>query len=275
MIQIKISVFFFLFSLTLFQASAQEDKKCYIQNSTFSDGEVLSYIIAYNWFVVYTEVGLVDFHLKEDEFDGIDSYHLKAIGKTFNMWDNFFKVRDTYESWVRKDNLRPLYFQRNTREGDFRQHENYVFDGDSLVYRKNKVRDGDMHYDTIPIHQCTLDVMSSLLYTRNLDYDHYQIDQKIPITVLLDEKPYDLYFRYLGKEEKKVKGLGTFKCLKFTVLLVEGTMFHEGEDMFIWVTDDKNHIPLFIQSPILIGSVKAHITSIKGNRYPLTSKIDD
>ena len=260
----------------LFQVThsfGQKQNQCEIENVTFNPGERLSYVVSYNWFVMFSEVGLVDFTINEDIFNGEDTYHFVGSGRTFKWWDSFFKVRDTYETWVRKDNLRPLYFQRNTREGDFRQHENYIFEGDSIVYRKNKVKDNPFSYDTIPIGPCAMDVMSSLLYTRNLDYSNLNEGDKIPVTVVLDEKPYDLYFRYLGVENKKVKGLGTFECIKFTVLLVEGTLFHEGEDMFLWVTNDKNHIPVYVQSPILIGSVRARLTNIEGNRYPLTSKI--
>jgi hypothetical protein len=70
----------------------------------------------------------------------------------------------------------------------FRQHENYVFEGDSLVYRKNKIRDNAFTYDTIKITGCTYDVMSSLLFTRNIDYSKMKSNEKIPITVVMDDK---------------------------------------------------------------------------------------
>jgi hypothetical protein len=263
------SIIFFFLLLTFTHA---QEVNCTIENKTFIAGEKLQYIVAYNWFVVHSEVGLVDFTIDNDIINGEETYHFKAAGRTFSFWDKVFKVRDSYETWVKRENLRPVYFQRNTVEGDYRQHENYTFDGDSIVYRKNKIKDNPFHYDTIPINPCSFDVMSALLYTRNLDFKHKRPGDKIPVTVVLDEKPYELFFRYLGVENKKVKGLGTFECLKFTVLLVEGTLFHEGEDMYLWVTNDKNHIPVYIQSPILIGSVRARLTQIEGNRYPLTSK---
>ena len=259
--------------ISILSSPAQDSpENCKMKNSTFSSGEKLSYVVAYNWFIVFSEVGLVDFTIREDNIKGKDIYHFKASGRTFNWWDKFFKVRDSYETWVDKETLRPLNFQRITREGDYRQNENYIFQGDSVVFRKNKIRDNPFSYDTIPIPPCAQDVLSAILYTRNIDYSNYKPGDKIPITVVLDEKTYDLYFRYLGIEDKKVKGLGTFECLKFTVLLVQGTLFHEGEDMFLWVTNDKNHIPVIAESPIVIGNVKARLTSIKGNRYPLTSK---
>ncbi|MBN1117039.1 MAG: DUF3108 domain-containing protein [Bacteroidales bacterium] len=275
----KLKAVFFLTVLTssvfLIPIKAQEKNKseaCYTTNNTFKEGEVLSYIVSYNWFVVFAEVGEVTLSIKKDRIFNQNAYHFVGEGRSFDWWDKFFKVRDRYEVWVRQDNLRPLFFQRNNREGNFRQHESYTFEGDSLIYRKNKVNDRPLKYDTLHITPCAFDVMGALLRTRNLDYDNVKVGEKIPVTVALDNELYDLYFRYQGIEDVKVKGLGTFECKKFTVLLVEGTLFHEGEDMILWVTNDKNHIPVYAESPILIGSVKVKITDIKGNKHPLSSK---
>ncbi len=264
--------FAFVLTTSLSSFSQNDSASCRVSNTTFLPGEEYSYIIAYNWFVVFSEVGYVTFKIEEDEMFDQKAFHFIGEGRTFNWWDKFFKVRDRYEVWVKKDNLRPLFFQRNTREGNWRQHETYTYEGDSVIYRKTRVKDSPLRYDTLKSNSCTWDIMSSLLYTRNFDFSGCKEGDKIPISVALDQDIYDLYFRYLGIEEIKVKDLGTFECMKFTVLLVEGSMFHEGEDMFIWVTNDKNQIPVYIESPILIGSVKARLTSIKGNRYPLTSK---
>lgn len=258
------------FSISSFSFSQNND--CKILNTTFNPGEKLSYIISYNWFVVFSEVGIVDFTITEGKKDGIDSYHFHAAGQTFNWWDKIFKVRDTYETWVRKDNLRPISFERNTKEGDYTQHEAYIYQGDSIVFRKSHTYDNPYSYDTIPTNTCSFDVMSAILFTRNFDYSKFKIGDETPLTVVLDEKAYEVYYQYLGIEEKKVKDVGTFECLKFTLQLVEGTVFREGEDMLLWVTNDKNHIPVYLESPIIIGSVKGRITEIKGNRYPLTSK---
>jgi hypothetical protein len=258
--------------LTMGLSAQGNNKKCTRKNLTFQYGEETSYIISYNWFVIFSEVGQVTFKIEKDKIFGTDAIHFFAEGSSYSWWDKFFKVRDRYEVWVREDNLRPLFFQRNNREGDFRQHESYSFSGDSVIYRKNKVNDRSLRYDTLKITPCTFDVLSALLYTRNIDYSGYKSGQKIPVTVALDEQSYDLYFRYQGIENVKLKELGTFECLKFTVLLVEGTIFHEGEDLTLWVTNDKNHIPVFVESPILVGNVKARITSIKNNKHPLTSR---
>jgi len=85
---------------------------------------------------------------------------------------------------------------------------------------------------------------------------------------------YHLYIRYQGKEKIKTR-FGTFNAIKFKPLLIKGEMFKGGEKMTVWVSDDANHIPLRVQSPIVVGSVKVDMTGYKNLRYPLSSQIKD
>jgi hypothetical protein len=39
----------------------------------------------------------------------------------------------------------------------------------------------------------------------------------------------------------------------------------------VWVSDDANHIPLRVNSPILVGSVKVDLVSYEHLRNPFTS----
>jgi hypothetical protein len=76
----------------------------------------------------------------------------------------------------------------------------------------------------------------------------------------------------LGKETVKTK-YGKFRAIKFKPLLVKGTLFQGGEQMNVWVSDDPNHIPLRIESPIVVGSVKVDMMQYKNLRHPLSSMI--
>jgi len=64
-----------------------------------------------------------------------------------------------------------------------------------------------------------------------------------------------------------------FKTIKFSVLLIEGTIFKKGEDLYVWVTDDFNRIPVLVDAKILIGSVKATLVSAENLKFPLSSEI--
>ena len=61
--------------------------------------------------------------------------------------------------------------------------------------------------------------------------------------------------------------------MKFAVKVVAGNVFDGREDMNIWITDDQNKFPVFFESPILVGRVQGRMSSVTGNKYPLTSKI--
>jgi hypothetical protein len=99
------------------------------------------------------------------------------------------------------------------------------------------------------------DVLSSIYYARTIDFNKYKVDDKIPFTMFLGNEVYNLYIRYLGKTQVKTR-YGKFRAIAFKPLLVKGTMFEGGEKMTVWVSDDANHIPLRIESPITVGSVK-------------------
>ena len=126
---------------------------------------------------------------------------------------------------------------------------------------------------------CTFDVLSAVYYCRTINFEKYKTNEKIPVNIVLDGKTYSLYLRYLGKEviksrdDTKNSEVRKYRCIKFSAMLVEGTIFKGGENMFIWVTDDENRIPVLVEAKILIGSVKAYVNTIEGIRYDLTSLV--
>jgi hypothetical protein len=43
--------------------------------------------------------------------------------------------------------------------------------------------------------------------------------------------------------------------------------------MIVWVTNDQNKIPLYIETPIVVGTIKVKLISYKGLRNPESAKI--
>ena len=81
-----------------------------------------------------------------------------------------------------------------------------------------------------------------------------------------------MYIRYIGKETIKTK-YGKFRAIKFKPLLIKGTLFEGGEKMNVWVSDDANHIPVRIESPITVGTVKVDMIGHRNLRHPLSSLV--
>ncbi len=122
------------------------------------------------------------------------------------------------------------------------------------------------------VPNCIQDVLSAISYARNIDFNKYKPNDKIPFTMFLDNGVFNMYIRYLGKETVKTK-YGKFRAFKFKPLLLKGTIFQGGEKMTVWVSDDANHIPIRIESPIVVGKVKVDMMRSKNLRHPLTSLI--
>ncbi len=247
---------------------------CEIKNNAFIPGEKLTYVITYNWFFVWTDVGGVMFEASEDTIFNQKVLNLKGTGITFSFYDWFFQVRDIYQSWVNPDNLLPLYYHRDVNEDGYLIDIKYTYDYDNMIaYSEVEKTHKPYFQDTVKIFPCTYDVVSVIYQARNINFSKYKKNEKIPFKILLDNEIHNVYMRYKGKEVKKVRGVGKFNTIKFTGSLVAGDVFKGGEDLSIWVTDDENRIPVWIESPIIIGTIKARLVGYEGLKHPVKSLI--
>lgn len=252
-----------LLLLTFISSFAQNDF-CGLNNTSFKAGEKITFKVYYNMSMLWVAAGIANFTIYDEKLNGRDVFHIVGDGKTLKSYEWFYKVNDKYESWVDKETMLPLKFYRDVSEGDIRFNSIAKFDQDARrIYTTNKVFNAP---------KCIQDVLSSIYYARNIDYSKYTPGAKIPFSMFLDDKVYDLYIKYMGKERIKTK-YGIFNTIKIKPLLISGTIFKDGDKMTVWVTDDANHIPVRIDSPILIGSIKVDLMGYNNLRNPMTSLV--
>lgn len=235
---------------------------CGITNTAFKNGEVVTMKVFYNALGAYIGAGEATFSTKLERYNGKTVYHFVGEGKSYSFFDNFFKVRDRYESFVDTSTLLPYKFIRNVDEGGHKIYNNVSFNQTTKTATSTN--------GVFKISNCIQDVVSSMYYARNINFDKYKPGDKIPFDMFLDDEVYHLYIRYVGKEKIKTR-YGKFHAIKFKPLLVKGTMFEGGEKMNAWVSDDANHLLLRVESPISVGNVKVDMMGYSNLRYPLTS----
>jgi hypothetical protein len=235
---------------------------CSIKNTAFKAGENVNMIVYYSTLGAYIGAGEANFTTTLERMNGKPVYHTVGIGKTYSFFDNFFKVRDRYESYYDTATLLPYKFTRTVEEGNYKNYNNVTFNQDT----KTAVSTNGVFKFT----ECMQDVVSAMYYIRNFDYSKCKPGDKIPFDMFLDDEVFHLYIKYIGKEKVKTK-YGKFRAIKLKPLLVKGTMFEGGEKMTVWVSDDPNHLLLRVESPITVGSIKVDMMSYRNLRYPLTS----
>ena len=52
-------------------------------------------------------------------------------------------------------------------------------------------------------------------------------------------------------------------------MLQKGRIFKHEEDLIVWLTDDKNHIPVKAKADILFGAIKLELTNFSGLANPM------
>jgi len=243
---------------------AAQDDFCGIRNTAFAEGEKVVYTVYYSVVGVFVNAGTATFSNTLETMNGRPVYHVVGEGKTNPSYDWVYKVRDKYESYFDTTTLQPYKFIRNINEGGFKKYENITF---------NKAANTAVTSQGVfQVPACVQDVLSAVYYARSIDFNKYKPEDKIRFSMFLDNEVFDMYIRYMGKEEVKTR-YGRFRAIKFKPLLLEGTIFKGGENMTVWVSDDMNRVPLRVESPIVVGKIKADMMSYKGLRYPLTSLI--
>lgn len=255
----------FLIGLISISATLQADSDfCGIRNRSFSNGENITLVVFYNALGIYVNAGTANFNLSQEKLGVNPVYHIVGTGVTNSSYDWIFKVRDRYETYIDTATLKPYKFIRNVQEGNYKKYENITFN-----HTANTALSTDGVYK---VPNCVQDIISAIYYARNINFDDYKIGDKIPFSMFMDNEIYNMYIRYLGKETIKTR-YGKFRAIKFKPLLVKGNMFEGGEKMVVYVSDDENKIPVRIESPLVVGSVKVDMMSYKNLRYPLTSLI--
>jgi hypothetical protein len=235
---------------------------CDGRNTAFKAGEQITFKVFYTVVGAYFGAGEATFNTALEQLNNKPVYHIVGEGKTYNFYDNFFKVRDKYETYIDTATMQPYRFIRNIYEGGYKKYQNVTFNKNTNTAVTN---DG-----VFKVPACVQDVLSAIFYARNIDFDKYKAGDKITFSMFLDNEIYEMYIRYLGKETIKTK-YGKFRSIKFKPLLIKGTIFEGGEKMTVWVSDDKNHVPVRIESPISVGSIKVDMISYRNLRYPLSA----
>ena len=228
--------------------------------NAFQPTEKISYTVYYNALGIYVNAGSATFTTSDEKYMDQNVFHVVGEGSTNPKYDWIFKVRDRYESYFNTRDLQPVKFVRNVNEGKYKKHEEVTFNQQtSTAITKTGV---------YKVPENVQDVISTMYFARNINYDQYKSGDKISFSMFLDDQVYNIYIHYLGKETIKTK-YGKFKAIKLKPLLLKGNIFDGGEKMTIWVTDDANHIPVRIESPILVGSVKIDLMHYENLKYQL------
>lgn len=231
------------------------------QQVAFQHGEKITYTVFYNVIGLYINAGTATFSTSVEQYNNNNVFHVVGEGATNSKYDWIFKVRDRYESYFNTNDLQSVKFIRNINEGSFKMHEEVAFN--------QQTNTAVTSTGVYKVPERVQDVINAIYYARNIDYNSYKPGDKITFSMFLDNKVYNLFVKYIGKETIKTR-YGKYNAIKLSPQVITGNVFKNDDKMMMWVTDDSNHIPVRVESPISVGSIKIDLKEYQNLKYPLT-----
>lgn len=225
-------------------------------------GEVLRYRIHYG----LLNAGTASLTTLKTNYKGQPHYYVKGVGKTTGAVRAFFKVDDTYESFINYQTGLPSFYVRNVQEGTYTQHFESVFNHNNqtlLLTDKEKKTT-----QTLKSVSGIQDMLSAFYYLRSLDASELRTGSVKKINIWIDDEMFPFQIKVVGTENIKTK-FGWINSLKIVPQVISGRVFKDKEGVTLWVSNDKNHIPLAIKAELAVGSLKADIESFSKVKYPL------
>ncbi len=229
-----------------------------IKNESFKRGENLKFRIHYG----IIDAGVAEIEVKDENkiLNERSTMHIVGTGNSKGAFDFFFKVRDRYETYIDEAALSPVVFIRKVNEGGYKFNQNQVYDN-----QKKTVNNNGKSYD---IPEYTQDMLSAYYFARTMDLSNAKEGDVFSVNSFIDNEVWPLKIKYVGKETIQTD-VGKVRCIKFRPIVQKGRVFKKEEDLNVWISDDKNHIPIRAQANVLVGSVKMDIISYSNLANPL------
>ncbi|MDO6801006.1 DUF3108 domain-containing protein [Wenyingzhuangia sp. 1_MG-2023] len=242
-------IYFIFFTIATLQAQPLK---------AYKDGEKITFRIHYG----IINAGYASIEVNDTIINNQSIEHVKGKGWTTGMLRWVFPVKDDYQSFINKKTGFPVRAIRKLKEGKHTKNVELFFLKDS-VFTVDHKRKREKYVAAKEVQ----DMISAFYYLRNNVPEDLKIDESVEIDMFFDHKKFPFKLVKLG-EEKINTAFGKVNCIVFRPMVQSGRVFKAKESLTLWITADKNRIPVRIQAELAVGSLKADIDQYKGLAHP-------
>ncbi len=254
---------FYKFFVALFLLSSS----IIAQNNAIAAGEKLTYTAAYNMSGILTDLAEVTMETSNVKTSKATLLRLKCKAVTYSKWDNFFKIRDLYESYVNPKTLTPYLYKRDINEGSYYKYMKYTFSHKTKTVKSQlKKKNNYEENKSIAIKSGTKDIVSTLYKVRLFDYKNMSVGTSKSFTIIFDRKEVKGQITYLGKETINTS-IGKKTCYKLAIGSSQTNVLKGKNSNFLWLTADENKIPVYGKFKIPVGNGELKIKSATGLKH--------
>jgi hypothetical protein len=258
-----------IFSLLIGQETSAQ--KCSMQNDAFKAGERITYDLYYKYGLFNAKSGTGFIETSQTSYKGQNAYKIYMQANTSGIINSIYTVNDTLTGYVDM-NMIPLLFTKEASEGDeyTKEQQVYSYENDSVKIRAIRNRNGKAAFDeVVATDKCTYDYISILSYARNLDYSNMKTGQNIPVNFVSGRKIVNMYIRYLGTTNVKANDGKSYDVIQLSMMILDNSFTNQKEAMRVTLTNDKNRLPIVINTSLKVGSIKVILKNYSNIKYPI------
>jgi hypothetical protein len=245
-----------------------------VNNEAFTRGEKLTYSVYYDAALTgEIKAGSATLEIMDENkiINDRSTFHIVAYGKTKGAFSLFFRVVDRYETYLDEEAIAPWLFIRRVDEGGYIINQDITFNqSKKAAYFKDNKKG---RTSTVVTPEYVQDIISAFYYARTYEFSSASANTDFPVKFMLDDTVYSTKFIYLGKETVNT-AIGKIRCLKFKPQVLTGSTFKDPYPMVIYVSDDKNRVPVLAESEVIVGKVKMELVNYSGLKNSFTAMVD-
>ncbi len=250
----------FLFLLIGFSNSDSiwAKKNIKTENQAYQSGENLKYSIKYG----FIKGGYISLTVKDTFWNGKKTHELELAAKTSGVVDVLFKVRDRYASYLDPITDQPLKSVRDIREGSYTYYNEVLYNYNSL--HQDSITIQSQKSGDVKVPSNIQDIVSAFYFARRYKFnDSMKRGEILELTTYFSDEIFPLKIKYMGTETIKTN-FGKMECYIFHPVTEVGRMFKTEDDMTIWITRDKNRIPIKLKTNLKVGAFTCELESYEG-----------
>ena len=258
--------------LTVFVGTVQVKAQCKIRNDYFQAGEEMIYDLYAKLGPFHSKAGVSSLKTSSEVYDGVEAYRVALIAESTGTIRKLFSLNDTLVGYITKDVV-PLAYIKDAHEGKDDTHEyiKYKYNANNDIdVNVKRVKNGTERFnENVKVSNCIYDMVSVVMYARTLDYSSMKKGDEMAVEFMSGRNRVKMIIEHDGEEKMKGNDKKTYDCIKLILSISDDAFTDKEEAMKVYITNDKNRMPVRLDSQLKIGSTRAILKSYKGNKYPI------
>jgi hypothetical protein len=253
-----------------FGFTVHDEEKVYDKN-VFGCGEKLEFRVHYGF--INAGEATIQIYPQMYEVNNLVCYKAGVSGRSVGAFDLALRIRDEWVTYMDTATSSPQKFYRDVEEGKYRLKEfvHYNYTTEIATVDREGKNGHDKSRKEYTITKNVQDIVSGFYFLRTINFNKLKIGDTIRTEAFFEDKTYDFQIKFMGRGIVDTK-FGEIEAIKLSPIMPDNKLFEGGYSIRMWISDDKNKIPVKIEADMFVGAVEMDLKTYQGLRYPITFK---